>query len=75
VMLQPIVMNSTPASVLCSSMKAFPLVLIVIAVLSASGKGASIQVSVTVLQCYSTVNRFKQISFVLKTIFSASDIR
>jgi hypothetical protein len=48
VMLQPIVMNSTPASALYSTMKAFPLVLIVMAVLSASGKATSVQVSVTV---------------------------
>jgi predicted component of type VI protein secretion system len=48
VMLQPVVMNSTPASALCSTMKAFPLVLIVMAVLSVSGKATSVQVSVTV---------------------------
>ena len=48
VMLQHIVMTSTPAIALCSSMKAFPLVLIAMAVLFVSAKATSVQVSVTV---------------------------
>ena len=66
-MLQPIVMNSTPASALCSTMKAFPLVLIVMAVLSVSGKATPVQVSVTVQWASS-----KQFPCGLQTIFSAA---
>jgi hypothetical protein len=44
---------TTPASVINSTMKALPLVLIIIAVLSVPGKAASVQVSVALISRYS----------------------